>query len=485
MERNDTQMKQFEKGKRVLMKGADGDKKAVKSAYEIFLNLRKAEPDNALIEGYYGSALALLARDAAEPLEKADKAQEGLDSLNQAISMDPNQKEIRLLRAKVCLRLPETFFHCSQTAIEDFSFLLEHYKEDPSYLSDTQVREIMENLSAAYQKAGNFSEANEVLQRLTQLNSQVENVSEKDIEILEQGIPLHKVALRGNEKAVQEKNNDTQMKKFEEGKRVLMEGVDGDKEDLSAAYQKAGNLSEANEVLQSLTQLNRQVEKVSEKDIEIFLEQVIPLHKEALGGNKKAVQDMNKLLDRARSDYPGHPLVDAYHGITMMLIARNKTSPLGKLRGTKAGLKILDEAVSAAPQDSRIRLLRGRAAYRLPENYFHRARTVIEDYTFLIDWKMHGEGFLETENYLQLIYELGEAYCRIGRNQSAAMCWNRLKNETKDPDFLHLLKLKLKSLEGKPAVEHIPIPESPKSILIRKAIRAAGSELLSWGEQQK
>ncbi|WP_248893754.1 hypothetical protein [Bacillus methanolicus] len=73
------------------MKGVDGDKKAVKIAYEIFLKLRKTEPDNALIEAYYGSTLALLGRDAVQPLEKADKAQEGLDSLNQAISMDPNQ----------------------------------------------------------------------------------------------------------------------------------------------------------------------------------------------------------------------------------------------------------------------------------------------------------------------------------------------------------------------------------------------------------
>lgn len=171
MEKNDNHIKQFEEGKKVLMKGVDGDKKAVKIAYEIFLKLRKTDPDNALIEAYYGSTLALLGRDAVQPLEKADKAQDGLDSLNQAISMDPNQKEIRLLRANVCLRLPESFFYCSQTAIEDFSFLLDRYKEDPSYLTDKQVRGIMEDLSIAYKNVGKLSEANEVLQRLTQLSS--------------------------------------------------------------------------------------------------------------------------------------------------------------------------------------------------------------------------------------------------------------------------------------------------------------------------
>jgi hypothetical protein len=110
-------MKQFEEGKMVLMKGLDGDKKEVKIAYEIFLKLRKSEPDNSLIEAYDGSTLALLGRDVVQPLEKADKAQERLDSLNQAISMDPNQKEIRLLRANVCQQLPPLRASASLSAV--------------------------------------------------------------------------------------------------------------------------------------------------------------------------------------------------------------------------------------------------------------------------------------------------------------------------------------------------------------------------------
>jgi hypothetical protein len=71
-----------------------------------FQVIQKMKHDNSLIEAYDGSTLALLGRDAVQPLEKADKVQERLDSLNQAISMDPNQKEIRLLRANVCQQLP-------------------------------------------------------------------------------------------------------------------------------------------------------------------------------------------------------------------------------------------------------------------------------------------------------------------------------------------------------------------------------------------
>lgn len=163
--------KQIKEAIKLLYKGIDGDKKAVKSANEELLKLRKTEPDNALIEAYYGSSLALLARDAGKPLEKADKAQEGLDVLNRAVTLDPNQKEIRLLRANVCLRLPESFFHCSKTAIEDFSFLLDRYQESSSYLTQKQVSEIRRNLKTAYQNAGKPDEANAILQRIAQNES--------------------------------------------------------------------------------------------------------------------------------------------------------------------------------------------------------------------------------------------------------------------------------------------------------------------------
>ncbi|WP_240468711.1 hypothetical protein [Gracilibacillus sp. YIM 98692] len=164
-------MKQFEKGKKLFMKGVDGDKKAVKLAYDIFLKLRDSEPNNALVEAYYGSTLALLGRDAVQPLEKADKAQEGLDALNQAISKNPNHKEIRMLRSNVCIRLPESFFQCSKIAVKDISFMLDRYQKDPSYLTNKQVKELIKDLKTAYQNMGNPDEASKVLQRYSKLTS--------------------------------------------------------------------------------------------------------------------------------------------------------------------------------------------------------------------------------------------------------------------------------------------------------------------------
>lgn len=210
------------------------------------------------------------------------------------------------------------------------------------------------------------------------------------------------------------------------------------------------------------------------------LNKIISLYKEGAKGNGAAVQEANRLLEQLRKDYPDRPLAEAYHGSVMLLIARDKTKPLERLKWAKGGLKLLDKAVAAAPNDGRIRQLRGKSAYRLPEKHFHRTRTVIEDYNFLIQ-----EGRLGNIDLMKLSYELGEAYRRIGRNEEAANIWNKLEQQTQDPEFKQLLRLKLQSLEGKPAVEQIQSNESITSILMKRTASAAGNVLLKWVDEGK
>jgi hypothetical protein len=215
------------------------------------------------------------------------------------------------------------------------------------------------------------------------------------------------------------------------------------------------------------------------------LDKIKSLYKEGAKGNVTAIQEANQLLERLRLDYPDHPLAEAYHGSIMLLIARDKTNPLERMKWAKNGLKLLDKAVAAAPNDSRVRYLRGRSAFRLPEKYFQRTRTVIEDYSFLIDQELLQESHLGAMDidYSKLTYELGEAYHRIGRNEDAGRCWTKLEQQTQDPEFSQLLRQKLQSLEGKPAIEHIQANESPQSILIAKAASAVSNILLKWVEK--
>lgn len=217
------------------------------------------------------------------------------------------------------------------------------------------------------------------------------------------------------------------------------------------------------------------------------LDKIKSLYKKGAKGNAPAaIQEANQLAERLRLDYPDNPHAEAYHGSILLLIARDKTNPLEGMKWAKNGLKLLDKAVMTAPRDSRVRYLRGRSSYRLPEKYFQRTRTVIEDYSFLVDQESLQEGHLGAMgvNYSKLVYELGEAYRRIGRNEEAAGYWAKLEEQTQDPEFRQLLRQKLQSLEGKPAIEHIQANESLKSLMIGRAVRATGNALVKWAEKE-
>ncbi|CAG7630637.1 hypothetical protein ACFQI7_16895 [Paenibacillus allorhizosphaerae] len=212
---------------------------------------------------------------------------------------------------------------------------------------------------------------------------------------------------------------------------------------------------------------------------------IIRLHGEGVAGNAASVQEANRLLELLRRDYPGVTLAEAYHGSTMILVARDATKPLDKLKWCKNGLMLLDRAVAAAPHDLMVRLLRGKAAFQLPEKYFKRTQTAIEDYTFLIDQELRQPGVLEADEYPNIIYELGEAYQSVGRNRDAVMCWSNLLTRALTPDMRQRVSHKLQAMEGKPAVEIMPPANSVQSILIGIGARATGDALQQWGQPKK
>jgi hypothetical protein len=214
------------------------------------------------------------------------------------------------------------------------------------------------------------------------------------------------------------------------------------------------------------------------------IDKSISLLYEGAIGKVMAIQEANQLLEQLRLEYPDYPLAEACHGSIMLLIARDETNPLERLKWARNGLELLDKAVAAAPNDSRIRYLRGRSAYRLPEEYFQRTRTVIEDYSFLIEREPLQEGILGANDYTRITYELGEAYRRIDLNEDAARCWTKLEQQTQDPEFRQLLRLKLQSLEGEPAIEHIQANDSLKSILLGRVVRAVSNSFFKLVEKE-
>lgn len=130
-------------------------------------------------------------------------------------------------------------------------------------------------------------------------------------------------------------------------------------------------------------------------------------------------------------------------------MARDALKPAQRLDLAKQGLALLDEAVAAAPDEPSFRMLRGKIAYRLPEQFFHRADTAIEDYAMLIDIELQNPGSIEKKTYATLVYELGVAYYRTKRMKEAQLCWSMLPKLTDDAKLLTLARSKKTSVSNR------------------------------------
>lgn len=209
---------------------------------------------------------------------------------------------------------------------------------------------------------------------------------------------------------------------------------------------------------------------------------IIGLYQDGIAGNKQAVREANVLLERLRREYPGRPLADAYHGVIMIVGARDNPKPRHQLKWIKKGLKLLDNAVSAAPRDLMVRLLRGKTTFRLPEDYFGRTATAIEDYAFLLDHESDPSNIISAEERLKLLDELGDAYYRIGRNKDAENSWRRLEQQEEFPEYRQLAKQKLQSVEGQPPIRVINTQPSVSvlPIVLGIAVRVTGKSFMEW-----
>ena len=104
-----------------------GDETAVDRAIEFLESRLAREPDDALLRAYLGSAYTLKARDAA-PWRKRRWVERGIETLDAAVERDPQDPEVRLVRAANAYNLPRAAGRY-EIAAADFAFLLEALDE--------------------------------------------------------------------------------------------------------------------------------------------------------------------------------------------------------------------------------------------------------------------------------------------------------------------------------------------------------------------
>ena len=109
-----------------------------------------------------------------------------------------------------------------------------------------------------------------------------------------------------------------------------------------------------------------------------LLEDAIALHDDGRDGNTKAVAEAITLFKQIIKAEPQNAKAIAYLGSSYAISARDSKEVVDKVRYTNRGLRFLDQAVTLAPNDFAVRVIRANVTNNLPE-LFGRKATAIED----------------------------------------------------------------------------------------------------------
>lgn len=200
----------------------------------------------------------------------------------------------------------------------------------------------------------------------------------------------------------------------------------------------------------------------------IFAE-AVKLHNLGVDGDKEAVIKVYKLFEKMYEEDPDNHLVAAYYGSVTTLLGRDAIDPAEKFQKALKGNKILDRAVASDPNNHEIRILRGYVSYRLPEMYFHRTATAVEDFNYLVSSYEQDNSVFSREFYWQLLFDLGAAYKTLGQKQEAESTWTKLLSSTTDPKYKELVKQEGMEITGSLSdVSDAESPSEPQEVMEKK-----------------
>lgn len=142
--------------------GKAGDEDAVEKGFLYLDKALELDPSNALALAYRGSLWTMRGRDAWWPFTKMKHVEKGIDELDKAVEIAPDDVGVRFLRGINSLNLPSMFKRLP-TALQDFAYLLAH----PGFSHfDAELQSTIYCWGGiAYKQDNQLSKANEYLQR--------------------------------------------------------------------------------------------------------------------------------------------------------------------------------------------------------------------------------------------------------------------------------------------------------------------------------
>src|SRR5262245_43576516 len=153
-------------------------------------------------------------------------------------------------------------------------------------------------------------------------------------------------------------------------------------------------------------------------------ERIADLYARGLAGKKQAVIDCIAALESKLAAQPGDQLARVYLGSAWTLRSRDLSFGPGKLAALRKGIALMDEAAAAAPNDSKVLLLRAVTNEALP-GFLGRGKIARQqlDQLLVIVEKNPQELALADRQLLYL--NAGKAAQRSGDKGRATDLWQR------------------------------------------------------------
>lgn len=142
--------------------GVAGNKEAVKEGFACFDTVLALDPTNAVALAYRGSLWTMRGRDAWWPFTKMSDVDKGIDEMDKAVDLAPDNVSVRLIRGINSVHLPSMFKRLG-TALTDFHYLLNSpaFPEFDVHLKST----IYYWAGLAYKQDSQREKAKELLQK--------------------------------------------------------------------------------------------------------------------------------------------------------------------------------------------------------------------------------------------------------------------------------------------------------------------------------
>ena len=152
----------MELGRMYHDRGVDGDEEAVDKAFGLFERALMLDSSNVVALAYRGRLWTMRALDSWWPPNKLSYFKKGGDDLDAAVSMDPTNIMVRLLRGINGLGLPD-FLGKLPKALEDFILILRH-PEFPEQRKELKVA-VFYYAGVACKRADDYEKARELFKQ--------------------------------------------------------------------------------------------------------------------------------------------------------------------------------------------------------------------------------------------------------------------------------------------------------------------------------